>query len=155
REPGELIVVVVPREARIRKIVGDLLQAKDVEVRESARFVDDAARIDAAVDAAAPLHVPGDELHRTPSSAWVSLRTPRQRGSVGRLPIMISRNIPGSLDAGGIDMHAAFQAWDRASEPLETTELRIHDGVQPSELRQRADWYLDTLDHLFPWAIPK
>jgi ectoine hydroxylase-related dioxygenase (phytanoyl-CoA dioxygenase family)/SAM-dependent methyltransferase len=52
-------------------------------------------------------------------------------------------------------MHAAFQAWDRASEPLETTELRIHDGVPVSELRQRADWYLDTLSHLFPWSTPK
>lgn len=52
-------------------------------------------------------------------------------------------------------MHAAFKAWDRASEPLETTELRIHDGAPRDELRKRANWYLNTLRHLFPWSIPK
>src|SRR5262245_30028692 len=52
-------------------------------------------------------------------------------------------------------MHAASQAWDRSSEPLETTELRIHDGVSPNGLVERADWYLNTFEHLFPWAAPK
>jgi ectoine hydroxylase-related dioxygenase (phytanoyl-CoA dioxygenase family)/SAM-dependent methyltransferase len=52
-------------------------------------------------------------------------------------------------------MHAAFKAWDRAHEPLETTELRIHDGVPPDALAERADWYQNTLRQLFPWAVPK
>jgi ectoine hydroxylase-related dioxygenase (phytanoyl-CoA dioxygenase family)/SAM-dependent methyltransferase len=52
-------------------------------------------------------------------------------------------------------VHAAFKAWDRASEPLETTELRIHDGAPLKGLRQRADWYLNTLGQLFPWSTPK
>lgn len=51
-------------------------------------------------------------------------------------------------------MHAAFKAWDRASEPLETTELRIHDGAPRENLGKRAHWYLDTLRHLFPWSTP-
>ena len=52
-------------------------------------------------------------------------------------------------------MHAAFKAWDRASEPLETTELRIHDGAPLEGLPKRAHWYLNTLRHLFPWTIPQ
>jgi phytanoyl-CoA hydroxylase len=51
-------------------------------------------------------------------------------------------------------MHAAFKAWDRASEPLETTELRIHDGAPLEGLPKRAHWYLNTLRHLFPWSTP-
>ncbi|HEV3241021.1 MAG TPA: phytanoyl-CoA dioxygenase family protein [Casimicrobiaceae bacterium] len=51
-------------------------------------------------------------------------------------------------------MHAAFQAWDRASEPLETTELRIHDGAPLEGLPKRAQWYIGTLQQLFPWATP-
>jgi len=52
-------------------------------------------------------------------------------------------------------MHAAFKAWDRASEPLETTELRIHDGAPLEELPKRAQWYLTTLQQLFPWTTPQ
>lgn len=52
-------------------------------------------------------------------------------------------------------MHAAFKAWDRASEPLETTELRIHDGAPLEGLGKRAHWYLNTLRHCFPWTIPR
>jgi len=52
-------------------------------------------------------------------------------------------------------VHDAFRAWDRPDEPLEATELRIHDGTLPEGLRQRADWYLSTFHQLFPWAMPK
>ena len=52
-------------------------------------------------------------------------------------------------------MHAAFKAWDRASEPLETTESRIHDGAPLEELPKRAQWYLNTLQQLFPWTTPQ
>ena len=52
-------------------------------------------------------------------------------------------------------MHEAFKAWDRPDEPLEATELRIHDGTAREGLRQRAEWYLTTLHQLFPWAMPK
>lgn len=51
-------------------------------------------------------------------------------------------------------MHAAFKAWDRANEPLEATEMRIHDGAPVEGLRQRADWYLNTLRQLFPSSTP-
>jgi SAM-dependent methyltransferase len=52
-------------------------------------------------------------------------------------------------------VHDAFKAWDRPDEPLEATELRIHDGAPIDGLRPRADWYLSTLHYLFPWATPK
>jgi len=52
-------------------------------------------------------------------------------------------------------MHAAFKAWDRASEPLEVTELRIHDGAQTKGLRERGHWYVRTLRQIFPWASPE
>jgi len=52
-------------------------------------------------------------------------------------------------------MHSAFKAWDRAAEPLEVTELRIHDGADASRLRERGQWYIRTLVQLFPWAVPK
>ena len=41
----------------------DLLQAQHVEVSQAARLLDDALRADHAVQAAAPLGIPGDELH--------------------------------------------------------------------------------------------
>ena len=44
---------------------------------------------------------------------------------------------------------------DRASEPLETTESRIHDGAPLEELPKRAQWYLNTLQQLFPWTTPQ
>lgn len=52
-------------------------------------------------------------------------------------------------------MHVAFKAWDRATEPLEITELRIHDGAPLEELSKRAHWYLNTLRQLFPWSVPQ
>jgi ectoine hydroxylase-related dioxygenase (phytanoyl-CoA dioxygenase family)/ubiquinone/menaquinone biosynthesis C-methylase UbiE len=52
-------------------------------------------------------------------------------------------------------MHAAFKAWDRTDEPLETTELRIHDGAPLEGLRKRGHWYLNTLRQLFPWSAPE
>jgi hypothetical protein len=58
RERGELVLVRVAREAGIRKIIGDLLQAQDVEVGQRLRRRDDSCGVDAAVDAPAPLYVP-------------------------------------------------------------------------------------------------
>ncbi len=63
RQRSELVVIRVAGEPRIRKIVGDLLQAQHVEVGERARFRDDPLRVDTSVDAAAPLDIPGDEIH--------------------------------------------------------------------------------------------
>src|SRR6185369_7761842 len=64
RDQREL--VFAPAALERREVGGDLLEAEDVEVGERARVVDDALRVDAAVAAAAPLNVPGDELHRGP-----------------------------------------------------------------------------------------
>src|ERR1700687_3928022 len=63
---GELVLAGTPREARVRKIGGNLLQAQDVEIGEPLRLAHDPRRIDAAVDAAAPLRVPRDDLHPPP-----------------------------------------------------------------------------------------
>jgi hypothetical protein len=62
-EHGELVFPVAAGEERIREVVGNLLQAKDVEVGDALRVGDYARGIDLLVDAAAPLDIPGDELH--------------------------------------------------------------------------------------------
>ena len=64
RKLGELIGGIVAGE--IGKVVGHLLQAEHIEIGHAAGMGDEARKIDASVDAAAPLHVPGDELHRYP-----------------------------------------------------------------------------------------
>jgi ubiquinone/menaquinone biosynthesis C-methylase UbiE len=51
-------------------------------------------------------------------------------------------------------MHDAFKAWDRATEELEATEMRIHDGAPRERLRDRAHEYLDALRQRFPWSMP-
>ena len=60
-------LVFAPAALQGREVGRDFLQAEDVEVGERARVVDDPLRVDAAVAAAAPLDVPGHELHGTPS----------------------------------------------------------------------------------------
>jgi ubiquinone/menaquinone biosynthesis C-methylase UbiE len=50
----------------------------------------------------------------------------------------------------------AFLAWDRPLEALEITEARIHDGAKdPRALRERGHWYINTLNHLFPYSQPQ
>ena len=50
----------------------------------------------------------------------------------------------------------AFRAWDRASESLEDTEQRIHDGASTAEeLNNRARAYVETMVELFPYAMPR
>ena len=63
REFVELILAATARKPRVREIVGDFLQAQHVEIGERLGVLHDARRIDLTVDAAAPLDVPGDELH--------------------------------------------------------------------------------------------
>jgi signal transduction histidine kinase len=58
-------LVVAVRSRQLRKVGGELLQANDVRIREAAHFGGDAGRVDAAVDAAAPLHVPAKQTHRS------------------------------------------------------------------------------------------
>lgn len=49
----------------------------------------------------------------------------------------------------------AFRAWDRASESLEDTEQRIHDGASTAEeLNNRARAYVETMADIFPYAMP-
>ena len=62
RKHRELVFAGAARKARIRKIVGDLLQAQHVEVGELLRGGDDARGVDATVHTPAPLHVPGDQI---------------------------------------------------------------------------------------------
>ena len=59
----ELVLALAACEQGIRIVVRDLLQAQDVEVGDPLGVGDHPCRIDLLVHAAAPLHVPGDELH--------------------------------------------------------------------------------------------
>jgi hypothetical protein len=63
RQLRELVFSVASRKAG--EIHGDLLQAQHVEIGERAGGVRDAGRVDPAVDPAAPLDVPADQVHRT------------------------------------------------------------------------------------------
>ncbi len=64
---GELVLTSAAGQSRIGKIVGDLLQAEDIEIRDRPHLPDDPCRIDAPVDATTPLGVPGNELHLIPA----------------------------------------------------------------------------------------
>jgi hypothetical protein len=57
----ELIAIVVAGQAG--EVVRHFLHADHVEVGHLPRGAHDALEVDALVDAAAPLDVPGDELH--------------------------------------------------------------------------------------------
>ena len=67
REFGELVLAPAAAQQRIRKVVGDLLQTEHVEIANGLGVLDDPCRIDFAVDAPTPLHIPGNELHRIPA----------------------------------------------------------------------------------------
>ena len=60
RKNRELILASGTRQSRIGKVVGDLLYAEDVEISEAPCLGDDPRWIDAAIDTATPLDVPGD-----------------------------------------------------------------------------------------------
>jgi len=49
-------------------------------------------------------------------------------------------------------VHVAFRTWDAASEPLESVEARIHDGVPLDQLRARAAGYLEIFHRPYPHA---
>src|SRR2546425_1536260 len=61
--PERLDLVLALAPGQIGEADVDLLQAQDVGVGDAPRLVRDARRVDDAVDAAAPLDVPGDEAH--------------------------------------------------------------------------------------------
>ena len=67
REFGKLILAPAAAQQRIRIVVGDLLQTEHVEIANGLGVLDDPGRIDFAVDAPTPLHIPGNELHRIPA----------------------------------------------------------------------------------------
>src|ERR1700693_2958154 len=58
RDLGKLIFTAACPEPRVRIIVGDLLQAEDVEIGESPGVLNDARWVDAPVDTATPLNIP-------------------------------------------------------------------------------------------------
>ena len=64
-QPRHLVEAGVAVEARI--VDGHFLQAQHVEVGHRQRFVHHALDADRAVQAAEPLHVPGDEFHLIPA----------------------------------------------------------------------------------------
>src|SRR3989442_6350129 len=61
--PERLDLVLALAPGQIGEADVDLLQAQHVGVGDAPRLVRDACRVDDAVDAAAPLDVPGDEPH--------------------------------------------------------------------------------------------
>src|SRR5450759_5974514 len=67
RKLGKLIFAATACKTRMGIVVGDLLQTEDVEIGDRLRMPHDAGRIDFAVDAAAPLDIPGNELHLIPA----------------------------------------------------------------------------------------
>ena len=75
-EQRRLVMAGIPFQRRI--VVGDFLQAEDVEISEGPRRGQDTAGIDAAIEAAAPLDVPGDQAHGGGGPAW------SQRGRIAR-----------------------------------------------------------------------
>src|SRR5438309_8494984 len=102
RDLRELILAPASRQTRIGKVVGDLLQAKDIEIGDGQGVLDDAPRIDLAIDAAAPLGVPGDELHLIPARMndctncrWKSRNGISSGALVSRVAaVMIDQSIP-------------------------------------------------------------
>src|SRR2546428_6971252 len=61
--PERLDLVLALAPGQIDEAGVDLLQAKHIRIGDAPRLVRDARRVDDAVDAAAPLDVPGDEPH--------------------------------------------------------------------------------------------
>ena len=102
RELGELIFAATACKPRVGIVVGDLLQTEDVEVGNRLRMPHDAGRIDFAVDAAAPLDVPGDELHLIPARMndctnclWKSRNAISSGALVSKVAaVMIDQSIP-------------------------------------------------------------
>ena len=82
REERELVAVVVAGERRVREVVGEFLDAQQVEVGERLRVRDDSRGIDAAIQPAEPLHVPGDERDHAAATAGTSVRRASRIGGV-------------------------------------------------------------------------
>src|SRR5579864_3738793 len=66
-ELRKLILAAASRKPRIRKIVGDFLQAEHVEIGDFPRLPDYPRQINLLVDAAAPLRIPSNQLHLIPA----------------------------------------------------------------------------------------
>ena len=68
QQAGQQVELVLAAAALERREVRrDFLQAQHIEVGQRLRVFDDAPRVDTAVDAAAPLDVPGDQFQNKPS----------------------------------------------------------------------------------------
>ena len=122
RDRGKLVALVVPLEPWVREIVGDFLQAEHVEVGDALRLGDDARRIDAAVDATAPLHVPGEDLHRLPAyaAAPVFMATHRKGAAIitNRPGAAPGKRTHGSRSCVGCaTLRYGFGAFDGSNSP--------------------------------------
>ena len=86
-QPRERLVLVLARASRkVGVVARDLLQAQHVEIGRLARDPGDARRVDPPVASAAPLDIPGDELHtyqrrERPASAGLSLEAMKRRAT--------------------------------------------------------------------------
>src|SRR5262245_35457342 len=105
RDRRELVFAGAACEARIREVGSDLLQAKHIEVGDAFGFGDDGGGIYAAVDAATPLRIPRDDLHRMPArmNDWTNCRWKRRNairsGAVVRsvAAVMTDQSMPWSV----------------------------------------------------------
>jgi ubiquinone/menaquinone biosynthesis C-methylase UbiE len=52
------------------------------------------------------------------------------------------------------NLHPAFRTWNDSNESLESVERRIHDGVPITQLRDRAQGYVNLMYELYPQAEP-
>src|SRR5438876_5052574 len=53
------------------------------------------------------------------------------------------------------DFAAAAKVWNDPNETLDSVNRRIHDGVPLESLGERAQFYVDQIFGLFPYARPK
>src|SRR5271169_1688061 len=102
---GELVLTPAARQPRIRKIVGDFLQAKDIKICDRPRLPDDPRGIDPPVDAATPLRIPGNELHLIPAlmkdctnCLWYSKNATSSGAVVSKVAaVIIDQSMPWSV----------------------------------------------------------
>ncbi len=85
REQCDLVFPLTAWQSR--KVDGDFLEAQDIKIAKRSRCLGDAGGIHPAIDAAAPLHVPGQEFHGVPI---IDLPT-HERTAAGIKPAVVRR----------------------------------------------------------------
>ena len=111
-----------------REVAGHFLQAEDVEVGKRPGLVDDALRVDPAVDAEAPLDVPVEDLHGAKGYSGRNLRS-----AVAAIPT--TRPRPGSERNGVVEDDAKLER-GRRSRP----DAAIRRAAWPPARRAACPW---------------